>query len=124
MIYFIKSKNHVKIGYSKNPEERLAELQTGNPIRLKLLATFPGDAKTEKGLHEAFAKYHWQGEWFRFDGHLKASVIALKEKCVPFEITDVRSLQQAGHHLQIRQRSNRLLKKNNTKIKTLIREAV
>lgn len=107
MVYFIKCGNFVKIGFSKNPRERLNCLQTANPNKLKLIATIKGNFKTEKGLHEAFSKYRHNREWFRYDGHLKACIMALKDNFKPIDIVDVRSLQQAGLHLQVRQKLNR-----------------
>ena len=120
MIYFIQAKQYVKIGYSKNPRYRLKKMQTANPIKLKLLATMPGDCKTETGLHEAFDKLRYRGEWFRYDGKLKASIMALSGKSDynnPIIIEDVRSFQQAGLHLKARQRLNRLNKTGKTEHK-------
>jgi hypothetical protein len=113
MIYFIQAKRHVKIGYSKKPEYRLAKMQTANPEKLKLLATMNGDARTEKGLHEALAKQRVRGEWFRYDGLLKACIQALNGKSDignPIVVEDVRSFQQAGLHLKARQKRNRLVR--------------
>lgn len=48
MIYAIGDGNKVKIGYSKNPQKRLKQLQTGQPNKLKLLHTWEGDKLAEK----------------------------------------------------------------------------
>lgn len=48
MIYAIGDGNKVKIGYSKNPQKRLKQLQTGHPNKLKLLHTWEGDKLAEK----------------------------------------------------------------------------
>ncbi|WP_435059538.1 GIY-YIG nuclease family protein [Streptomyces sp. bgisy060] len=56
----------VKIGTSTRPEQRISQLQTGLPITLTILATFPGDARLERALHEHFAPYRTRGEWFDF----------------------------------------------------------
>lgn len=53
----------VKIGYTGgDPKKRLANLQTGVPMELALLHTWPGDH--EGGLHRRFAQYRKRGEWF------------------------------------------------------------
>jgi hypothetical protein len=107
MIYFIKAKEYVKIGYSVDPNARLLELQTGNPHKLKLLATMPGETQTEASLHKLFEKCRVNGEWFKYDRFLKACIMAINDPHNNFDVTDVRSLQKAGLHLHLRQKANR-----------------
>ena len=107
MIYFISNKKQVKIGFSNNPQERLCELQTANPLKLKLIGTLNGSYPTESELHKVFKKFHIRGEWFRYDGFLKCCIIALKDDGINFKIKSIRDFQRAGHHLQIRQKMNR-----------------
>ena len=54
-LYFIQSDftGMIKIGRSKDPQKRLKQLQTGNPNRLKLIASFKGKGEEEKYLHES-----------------------------------------------------------------------
>ena len=54
----------VKIGYSKTPEKRLWSIQVGSPVRLSLLAVFPGDRDLERALHRYFHAQNKHGEWF------------------------------------------------------------
>lgn len=54
----------VKIGYSHSPERRLADLQSGSPLKLALLATWPGGQEMEARLHVCFAEERKHGEWF------------------------------------------------------------
>lgn len=115
MIYFIQCKNFVKIGYSRDPNKRLKKLQTGNPVKMKIIATLPGAYKTEDGLHEAYRKLKVRGEWFKYKGNLKDGVRALTDPRNTIEVKDVRSSQRAGHQFYIRQKANRLAKKNNNK---------
>lgn len=58
--------NLVKIGISVDVTKRLGDLRTGSPVRLDLLATFPGYGTEEKWLHShpAIAPHHSHGEWF------------------------------------------------------------
>jgi hypothetical protein len=64
-VYFIQAGGgDIKIGFSDNPAKRLAQLQTGQPQRLRLLATIPGDARREREIHARFARHRRQGEWF------------------------------------------------------------
>lgn len=70
MIYFIQEDGGqygIKIGYTKGSAEgRLAELQTGNSVRLSLLACIAGEMQDEATFHSRFAalKARADGEWF------------------------------------------------------------
>lgn len=72
----------VKVGFSTNPEARVAELQTGNPMKLCLYAKVPGTRADEQALHEKYAHANILQEWFR------PTVALLSE----FSITSHRSL--------------------------------
>lgn len=66
-IYFaeLEGKSQVKIGYTRScAARRIAQLQTGQPGRLKLLGTIPGDVSAERGLHKEFGESRINGEWF------------------------------------------------------------
>jgi len=62
----------VKIGVSTKPENRLCELQVGNPARLKILAKFCGDKRDEAALHRLLELDRLNGEWFRRQPALQA----------------------------------------------------
>lgn len=65
-VYFIRGKHLglIKIGYSKDPYQRLRELQQPNPDDLTLLAMRVGDVELEHALHARFADQRQRGEWF------------------------------------------------------------
>lgn len=52
----------VKIGIAKDPMRRLRELQTGQPMDLRLLWSIAEDY--ERDLHVHFDAYRVRGEWF------------------------------------------------------------
>lgn len=66
-VYFIRrgERGPIKIGWSKSPVGRLAQLQTGQEVKLVLLATAPGGSQEEAALHDRFAATRMVGEWFR-----------------------------------------------------------
>ncbi len=66
MIYFIRNEetNKIKIGYSKDPEERLRTLQTGSSGKLTLLLAIEGTQQDETAWHDRFADARIQNEWF------------------------------------------------------------
>lgn len=73
MIYVIacSKTNSCKIGYSSSPENRLAQLQTGNPFVLELVTTAEGGIEEERRLHSLFKKYRLSGEWFDYNKEIK-----------------------------------------------------
>lgn len=56
----------IKLGISRNPEQRLKQLQTGNSQKLSLVAykKAGNGAADEAALHEANKDLHVRGEWF------------------------------------------------------------
>lgn len=70
-VYFVRSAdNAIKIGYSKNPPGRLAELQCSNPAELTLIGSFRGTRVDEQDLHTMFCHHRIRGEWFHDDEEL------------------------------------------------------
>lgn len=66
MVYFVKCHDFVKIGYcSNNLDNRLLNLQCGNPYEIELLYVLEnGKKKDETTLQSYFSQYHFRGEWF------------------------------------------------------------
>src|SRR5690606_7065238 len=64
--YLIKSSIYFKIGYSKNPENRLRTIKTHNPFDVVLFATLKTDKylETEKELHNLFSNKNSKRAWF------------------------------------------------------------
>lgn len=58
------AERYVKIGYSVNPEKRIAEVQTGNPRVLEIVGYFPGTEEDERALHAKYATANVLQEWF------------------------------------------------------------
>lgn len=56
----------VNIAKSSDPQKWLAELQDGNPSKLRLLHVDPEAGRITRWLHEVFAGYRKLGEWFGF----------------------------------------------------------
>lgn len=66
-IYFIQPEEGglMKIGFANDPTRRLRELQTGSPLRLRLVAEVPGTIEDERALHRHFRHLRERHEWFR-----------------------------------------------------------
>lgn len=73
-LYVIASKDGlsgVKIGFSKDPERRLRQLQTAQPVQLFIHYSEPVMVKkakfVEKAVHRALAYKTLRGEWFSIE---------------------------------------------------------
>ena len=68
VVYFIKEvvrDGFIKIGKTRNLEERLRELQTANPRPLVVVGYEPGYTRTEERLHWTFERHRVpHSEWF------------------------------------------------------------
>lgn len=73
-VYFAESAGRVKIGWSKKVGTRIAQLQTGCPEPIRLLATTPGGLSVERRLHQQFATARVSGEWFELTDELRAHI--------------------------------------------------
>lgn len=79
-VYFIACEEFCKIGFSADPEIRLANLQSGVPFELKILHTVVGGETVERKLHEMFSGIRVRGEWFRKTTALLAYIEWLKAR--------------------------------------------
>lgn len=90
-VYFIRieaSPPMVKIGKARNPEERMATLQTGCPYELTLIGTIACRSDMhanacEKRLHDEFRLERRRGEWFRYTDRVARIAAAIVGK--PFD---------------------------------------
>jgi hypothetical protein len=66
-IYFVQAGGGdapIKIGFSTDVAQRLADLQVANPRELRLLLVVSGTEDIEAAFHHRFRKHHIRGEWF------------------------------------------------------------
>lgn len=70
-IYFATAGNKVKIGISKNPRQRLGSIRTGSSSKVRIYYVTPGTREDERRLHQQFAEYRVNGEWFLFATAIK-----------------------------------------------------
>lgn len=69
-VYFLRAGNTVKIGFSTNLSERLRNIRTGCPEKVRLVKVVAGTMKTERMYHDRYAEYRLDGEWFDLRGRL------------------------------------------------------
>ncbi len=78
-IYFIKSKNLVKIGFSQDLKNRCATLKTMSPISPQLIYTLKGSVDKEKEIHRRFNHLRHHGEWFRYTDEIRNYIDSMRE---------------------------------------------
>src|SRR5271157_1983387 len=68
-LYLIQCQQFLKIGVANDVEVRLAQLATGNPYPLHVVAAygFENASAVETVLHQKFSHLRKFGEWFEFD---------------------------------------------------------
>jgi hypothetical protein len=79
-IYFVAVDRFVKIGFSTGTYSRIAQMQTGSPFEIVLIADVPGTEQAEQAMHNKFKFLHERGEWFRRDPGLLAYIDWLQNK--------------------------------------------
>lgn len=80
MIYFIKPigmDGPIKIGTSVSPDGRLRTLEHWSPFPLEIAAQMQGGTKEERRLHDAFARFHINHEWFQASPEILAVVASV-----------------------------------------------
>ena len=79
-VYFLEGPGGaIKIGYARDLTKRLASLQTGSPVRLRVLATVQGGSRLEREYHREFAGYALHGEWFSDNPRIRREVARLRK---------------------------------------------
>lgn len=86
MVYIISDGTRVKIGWSRDPQKRLKQLQTGNPSILKLIKVYDVLRVKERYLHKNLMLYKTRhnGEWFDISAALIVDILdSLLEHATP-----------------------------------------
>lgn len=63
-VYFVAAPGRIKIGFTTQPESRLAALQAVDMERLSMVAIVEGSRKLEMHLHKLAAPHRYVREWF------------------------------------------------------------
>jgi len=77
LVYFIDDGFFIKIGFSKDPEDRMIKLQTASPFKLRLLHSIVANRRLEREFHQKFRHLKSHGEWFRGESELRAYIAGL-----------------------------------------------
>lgn len=80
MVYIITDGEFVKIGFSKNPQQRIRQHQSSHPKQLILIASVHGDRSVERYLQDLLIGYESAGqnrEWYIYNEEVQ--IILQKE---------------------------------------------
>lgn len=75
IVYVIEQDGYVKIGSTTTLKKRLAQLQTGCAVPLRLVGTCSGGFAREKALQREFGAWRRHGEWFKFPPDVMATLV-------------------------------------------------
>lgn len=120
MVYFIRSSDYIKIGYTDNPLNRISQIQVSNPDKLEVLLIIEGDLVFENEMHSMFSEDFHRGEWFRYSDTIKkfisdnlqndlsyyygfksADIDLNKQKLKNLRITNGYTLEEIGNRMGI-----------------------
>jgi hypothetical protein len=99
-VYFVTEETpgglgYLKIGRSKTPENRIADMQVGNSRQLTLVGCLEGGAELERSFHQLFGQLRHRGEWFLYTESLKALVECL-DFWKPIEVEELVEVDESS----------------------------
>jgi hypothetical protein len=74
-VYFLIAGDRIKIGVSRTPMSRVADVALGAADRVREVLVVPGTRADEKKLHRRFASYRTRGEWFVANRALQLTIM-------------------------------------------------
>lgn len=78
MLYLIKDRDYLKIGYTSNLDQRKKAYETTN-CYAEIIMVRDGTMRDEKTLHELCKQWHYKNEWF----HYNEEIIKIFEEYQP-----------------------------------------
>lgn len=108
-VYFIRSPEtqHYKVGCSRDPEQRLRDLQRYVPVELVMAAVLPVPSTSqrremlgvERRFHERYLPFHHRGEWFSDNAIADHDIASIRSgsfdlATLPVELTEASLLRK------------------------------
>lgn len=109
-IYFITDGDAIKIGFAKNPAQRLIDLQISHYFELHLLASFAADFSMERRLHSQFKAIHIRGEWFHADKTITDHIAEWRETAVSVERAEHKQVLDLNRFAKSRRKNKERLR--------------
>lgn len=73
-VYFVSAPGRIKIGFTKHPEKRFAQLRAADMEELEVLGIANGTRADERGLHDHLQAHNLRGEWFLDNEHVREAM--------------------------------------------------
>ena len=96
MLYLIKDRDYIKIGYTSNLDQRQKAYETTN-CYAEVIMTKDGPRKDESNLHKLCDKWHYKNEWFHYDDE----IIKIFEEYQPDQEERIKKLEAEVSTLKI-----------------------
>lgn len=68
LVYFVRVGDKVKIGFTRDIDRRLSELQVSSPVKLRVELVLKASAIVERVLHRRYRAQRVSREWFNYEG--------------------------------------------------------
>lgn len=78
-VYFALASSRIKIGFTRNWQDRLRTMRTSCPEEMDFIAVIKGDRTREREFHERFSHLRTRGEWFEATAELLAFIAELRK---------------------------------------------
>ena len=100
MLYLIKDRDYIKIGYTSNLDQRQKAYETTN-CYAEVIMTKDGTRKDEFNLHKLCDKWHYKNEWFYYDDE----IVKIFEEYQPDQEERLKKLEAEVSTLKIQMQS-------------------
>lgn len=100
MLYLIKDRDYIKIGYTSNLDQRQKAYETTN-CYAEVIMTKDGTRKDESNLHKLCDKWHYKNEWFHYDDE----IVKIFEEYQPDQEERIKKLETELFTLKIQMQS-------------------
>lgn len=100
MLYLIKDRDYIKIGYTSNLDQRQKAYETTN-CYAEVIMTKDGNRKDESNLHKLCDKWHYKNEWFHYDDE----IVKIFEEYQPDQEERIKKLEAEVSTLKIQMQS-------------------
>ena len=100
MLYLIKDRDYIKIGYTSNLDQRQKAYETTN-CYAEVIMTKDGTRKDEFNLHKLCDKWHYKNEWFHYDDE----IVKIFEEYQPDQEERLKKLEAEVSTLKIQMQS-------------------
>lgn len=126
MLYLIRDRDYIKIGYTANIDQRQKAYETTN-CYAEIIMTKDGTRKDELNLHKLCNKWHYKNEWFHYNDEIvkifeeyrpdyEERLITLETKIKEMEET----LKNINIQLSVFKQNFKTIDSNQTKIEDIV----